>query len=433
VIRVIFLGDFQGFMDTKAELAPLTLVFGPNGAGKSSIGRALKLMKQSSSNEVTTPGFVFKGSEIEFGSSKDAIRGQLKSRDLPAELSLGLRLSLQDSSIPAYMYQEDPRSTRSKVSFQVALPNEQGTLSGAVSTDGKRFSADACFNLKADGVQDLTQELDEELLSAGKYMQIRGNLLHFTLPEDFPGSWDELFDTDSEILSWFYCSLNTAVKAFQEALAVTTFIEPLRPIPSKLQLVNYTKASGAEARELDRTTERQLANLMLRLTDERYELIVKNVPLPDLDVNVQAKFVVDSHTGAELGFDQVGTGISQVAPLVDDLVLGRGTTYIEQPELHLHPRMQSLLMTEYIEAVQRDPSRQFIIETHSETMLLRVQKRIREGSLDPELVSILFVNKAELDDGTKFNSIEKLNLDELGDFLDPLPVSFMDIRMQDLL
>ena len=433
MIKEIFLGDFQGFMDARAELAPLTLVFGPNGSGKSSIGRALKVMKQSSSKEVTAPGFVFKGSEIEFGSSKDAIRGQLKSRDLPVELSLGLRLSLQDSSSVGYIYQEDTRSTRSKVTFEAILPNGQGTLVGVVSSDGKAFSADSCINIGEAGFQFLTEELDSALFSAGKYMQIRGNLVHFTLPEGFPGSWDELFDPDTEILSWFHYSLDSAVCSFQEALASTTFIEPLRPIPSKLQIVNYTKASSEKASEVDRTMERELANLMLRLTDERYELMVKNVPLPELDAKVQAKFVVDSHTGAELGFDQVGTGISQVAPLVDDLVLGHGTTYIEQPELHLHPRMQSLLMTEYIEAVQRDPSRQFIIETHSETMLLKVQKRIREGSLDPKQVSILFVNKAELDDGTKFNSIEKLNLDELGDFLDPLPISFMDIRMQDLL
>lgn len=434
MIEKIHLGDFQGFRNAVAELAPLTLLFGPNGSGKSSIGRALKLMKQSSSEALGTHGYVFKGAQIEFGSPKDAIRGQLKSRNLPSDLSLGLTLSAEGFSSVGYAYQEDLRSTRQRVSFSAAKSNGEGHFFGSLSSDGKKHSADNCtFLSEQAGLRELTEELESSLKSAGKHLQIRGNLVHFDTPDDYPDLWNDIFDPEDEWSNQIFSSLHSAASAFKEALDSTTFIEPLRPIPAKLELVYDTKEPGNADREIDMTQERQLATLMLRLTDERYELKMKFIQLPELDAMVQARFVVDSHTGAELGFDQVGTGISQVAPLVDDLVLGHGVTYIEQPELHLHPKMQGKLMDEYIDVVQRDASRQFIIETHSETMLLRVQKRIREGSLDPKLVSILFVNKAELDDGTKFNAVEKLDLDEIGDFLDPLPISFMDIRMQDLL
>jgi hypothetical protein len=66
-------------------------------------------------------------------------------------------------------------------------------------------------------------------------------------------------------------------------------------------------------------------------------------------------------------------------------------------------------------------------------MLLRAQKRVREGKLAADKLKVLYVDAAQLDDGYSFNSIQELKLDNAGDFLDPLPLSFMDIRMQDLL
>ena len=61
------------------------------------------------------------------------------------------------------------------------------------------------------------------------------------------------------------------------------------------------------------------------------------------------------------------------------------------------------------------------METHSETLMLRLQKRIREGLIAAKDVAVLYVNPT--DDGAK---IERLRLDDDGEFLDEWPEGFFE-------
>ena len=63
---------------------------------------------------------------------------------------------------------------------------------------------------------------------------------------------------------------------------------------------------------------------------------------------------------------------------------------------------------------------QWILETHSETLVLRLQRRIREGVLSPKDVSILYVDPR----GDQGAVIEELRLDEEGEFIDVWPDGF---------
>src|SRR5690606_16292388 len=83
-----------------------------------------------------------------------------------------------------------------------------------------------------------------------------------------------------------------------------------------------------------------------------------------------------------LSVNQLGTGISQVLPIVvaansDDL----GLVSVEQPELHIHPRFQVELADVFLEAMRKHS---FLIETHSEHLILRLLKRVRQTT-DEEL------------------------------------------------
>jgi predicted ATPase len=104
------------------------------------------------------------------------------------------------------------------------------------------------------------------------------------------------------------------------------------------------------------------------------------------------------------------------------------TILIEQPELHLHPSMQANLADLFIDAISTKSKLQIIAETHSESLLLRVQKRIREGRLDPSDVQVLFVDK-----GKTGNQVTEVKLDADDDFSLTLPLSFSQLRLQDLL
>ena len=64
---------------------------------------------------------------------------------------------------------------------------------------------------------------------------------------------------------------------------------------------------------------------------------------------------------------------------------------LEQPEIHLHPRVQSGLADVLLNVVKARKL-QLIIESHSEHLLRRVQRRIAEGELHPEDTALYFCN-----------------------------------------
>ncbi|MEO3922744.1 DUF3696 domain-containing protein [Micromonosporaceae bacterium B7E4] len=95
-----------------------------------------------------------------------------------------------------------------------------------------------------------------------------------------------------------------------------------------------------------------------------------------------------------------GTGVAQALPIFVQRALDVVSPpdrpvleIIEQPELHLHPAAHADLAELYLAAVKETPVR-FLIETHSETFLLRLRRHIAEG-LDPDTVAIYFVEQAD--------------------------------------
>jgi predicted ATPase len=102
---------------------------------------------------------------------------------------------------------------------------------------------------------------------------------------------------------------------------------------------------------------------------------------------------------------------------------------IEQPELHLHPRIQGDLADLFIETALKGPQQNtYILETHSEHIIRRLMRRVREGVISESDVSILYVDRS--DDGS---IISHLRLDSEGDFLDEWPNGFFEEGFNDTL
>jgi hypothetical protein len=116
---------------------------------------------------------------------------------------------------------------------------------------------------------------------------------------------------------------------------------------------------------------------------------------------------------AAVNLTDVGAGLSQVLPVVTQRLFEQVTgkrgslEIIEQPELHLHPRAHGSLADLYITAVEV-PGTRFLIETHSENFLLRVRRRIAEGTLAAEKVRIYWVDDNH-GEGSRITPIEVLS------------------------
>jgi hypothetical protein len=119
----------------------------------------------------------------------------------------------------------------------------------------------------------------------------------------------------------------------------------------------------------------------------------------------------------EVNLADVGTGLSQVLPLIVqrqfESVTGtrEDLEIVEQPELHLHPGAHGDLADLYIEAAKQAGTR-FLIETHSENFILRIRRRVAEGKLDAERVRLYWVDD-EPRPGSHVKTIEILRTGEV--------------------
>ncbi len=174
---------------------------------------------------------------------------------------------------------------------------------------------------------------------------------------------------------------------------------------------------------------RNQANEWLNRLDIGYELNARSVGAPGSDLFELRLRDTRRKNRVEVSLTDVGFGISQILPLIVQSVAATNQTItIEQPEVHIHPKLQADLGDLLIESIKKPRQNQFLIETHSEHLALRLQRRIREKQLSPKDVSILYVSRSE--NGSK---VIRLRLDEEGRFIDGFPGGFFPERLRELM
>jgi len=155
--------------------------------------------------------------------------------------------------------------------------------------------------------------------------------------------------------------------------------------------------------------------------DASAEVLAKAVESSDIE-RIRELVLVDQRTSTVVTHRDVGIGISQVLPV---LVMAYGSQgkllAMEQPEIHLHPALQAELADVFIEAALGPRQNSFILETHSEHLILRLMRRIREGKVKSDDIGVVFVEP--LARGSRFL---ELRIDEEGDFIDEWPGGFFE-------
>ncbi len=184
-------------------------------------------------------------------------------------------------------------------------------------------------------------------------------------------------------------------------------------------------------------------NIQLRTKSLQFPLsqsLTSYVDDREYDISVQLSLHSEKFD-QEVYPNDVGVGISQLIPVLI-AILKEPKLFIEQPELHLHPALQLVIADLIISRINKFRSGEraydFVItETHSEHIVLRLLRRIRECSEDKiknkelrissDEVSVYYVMATNK--GTVF---KKIRVSDDGDFIDRWPSGFFNERDEEL-
>ena len=495
MITAIELTNFKGVGERqRIELAPLTLMFGANSAGKSTVLQAmLYLLELLDHGKPDVNRTEFGGNLVDLGGFERLVH----RHDLQRELGIKVEFECQASLLPEsysddeFLSDVDDGLRKLWVYIGVshiawptgASPCVASLAIGDGSTDHSIawVSEDAKINAE-DGAPLTSRQIvtifhahpllaampidlrsvflgDVELASDSSCQGYFSGSEFGVVPRldrplniDFVGSTDDEDSTrlaTSMVEMLILGPLRQLVRELRDML----YIGPLRAIPPRGYLSDRMPRASRwpdglaawDALLSDRTSLVNATNHWLKRLGANCAVVIQQ--LYDRDASAEAitlelgnavvrRLLLDMGGNSHALPCEVGAGISQVVPVVvASLEPGRRRfVMIEQPELHVHPALQVGLGALFIEA-SRD--RQLLIETHSEHVILRLLRRIRETgeqalpsgapAFTPGHLSVLYVENTPA--GTVFR---RLRVDEEGEFIDRWPKGFFAERAEEL-
>ncbi|MFI5387691.1 MAG: AAA family ATPase [Fimbriimonadales bacterium] len=233
-------------------------------------------------------------------------------------------------------------------------------------------------------------------------------------------------------------TLNDISNQLAARLHKVLHLGPLRSAPSRYYVAHEWGSTvlGTRGENSAATLMQHEATLVpaINLWFERFDIpYALSLSRYDLDLSgaLVSLTLTDKGNGVSVGFADVGFGIAQVLPvLLSGLLSDNSILCVEEPEAHLHPGLQAhlgdfLIATACLSRGGGDDApagNQWIVETHSEALVRRLQRRIREGAIQPHDVSVLYVRP----EGEKGSLIRQLKLDAEGRFETSGPDGFFE-------
>jgi len=434
---------------TDYELKPLTILSGVNSSGKSSFIQLLLLLKQtleldSTKNPLFLDGELYQVAAFKDILSEKKIKNKLKialefSKKEDLALDTGKRITLFDPyktfTIKVEVIFDFKKAQVIITDFAVIyiLPTgdkkEQFVRFKTIPGKKDKYSIEANNSLFGDELWGQTPQITDI-----GYSSIFPSYYEITEIEVGAGIRKGQKSIKERSATKYFPKI-TGIKALlNQKFQSISYIGPLRELPKDL----YPKRSSKRhvgnqgeftAQVLENFAAEQIAFLKPLLSDDqiRYEesetTLLKAVKIWMCDIfkigyDIYAKSQGDAYTiflknegGTVTTIKHVGFGISQVLPIVVEglLLPAAGTLILEQPEIHLHPKVQSLLFDFLYSLVKQ--GKNIIIETHSDHFITRMRRRIAESS-DRDLLDAVNLTFIEVHEGEIY--FEEIELDEMG-------------------
>ena len=440
--------NFKAWRDTgPMTLAPLTVIFGANSSGKSSLGHWLLALKQTVLHSDRKRS-LYLGDEyapVDLGVYKDCVYGHNLQQDLAFTLGWSMPQPLKVSNalnrketyqgkqleLSATLHSDDALQPKTReFSYRLKDGDERETLFVRHGYDE---------NIKGHTVESRPLGL----------VKRRGRNWGAESPEKFYRFSDRTLSRfeNADFLAEF--ALET-----ERVLEHVYYLGPLRNHPRRIyswsgDMPRDVGAQGeyaiqallaASERTLNRRKGQKVKSFKAFIADWLKDLGVIDTfsVQPIADGRKEYEVLIRTHPDLpEVKLTDVGFGMSQILPVLVQAFYApaNSVVWMEQPEIHLHPSVQANLADMFISAVQstdgsgsKDAARnvQFIIESHSEHFLNRLQRRVAEEKISHLDVAIYFVSRDR-----QGAHLAPLRLNEFGE-IENWPDNFFGDEMGDV-
>ena len=397
------------YEECSIEVRPLTILAGANSSGKSSIMQPLLLLKQTLEATYDPGALLLNGPNVKF-TSVDQLLSKVSGKNDTDSFTIKIEIDDEDEFLIS-TFAKQPKQGIQVINSTYHLYNNTFYEDIPISLGMNHQEVAKILPVFMEWEEDEFPEWGWEVSMVRGFLELAKN----------DGSFSFVYSKFSSL--------------FQGHIRQLIHVPGLRGNAER----NYnTTAVGSE---FPGTFENYVASIINHWQNRennriiQLETYLKKVGLTNKidaqkinDVQIELRVGRLPHsTEAEdmVSLADVGFGVSQTLPVLVALLVAEPgqLVYLEQPEIHLHPRAQASLAEILADAANRGV--RVVVETHSELLLLAIQSLVAEGKILPELVKLNWFIRGE-DGITKVSSAD---LDEAGAFGD-WPEDFGDVSLK---
>jgi predicted ATPase len=409
-ITGITVSGFKSLRDeSHIDVRPLTILAGANSSGKSSIMQPLLLMKQTLEAPYDPGALLLNGPNVKFTAAEQFL---WKANRVFANFKVNLETESEYGFINTFEKQSQKPQIQ-LIETVIYHPDYRRALRADMTQEEIEHISPKGF--KEAWGQELTGDL---------YWQVRRKRCFLGL--------DLVTDLDP-----LAPGMGIITDLDDRYLIRLIHVAGLRPNPERsypYSATNHYSYPGTFESYVasiindwqQSSEDKRLLELSNNLTKLGLTSQISTKPINETQIELRVGRTLSNNGEDLVNVADVGFGISQVLPVLVALLVADPSyqlVYIEQPELHLHPRAQVALAQVLADAANRGV--RVVAETHSSLLLLGIQTLIAEGKLTPDKVMLHWFTRGD-DGATTINSVEPDENGAYGNW----PVDFDDVELE---
>ena len=427
MLKSISLENYKCFKNkTDIDIAPLTVLCGVNSSGKSSILKSLLMLKQSYEDNNASNNLIFNGKYVDNGSFNEILSYNSSNKYFHISNSFdiaGKGISKDSTNFKdLYRLYYNKKIKLFKIINSIDVIESTGFVNAnkiakydisiiIIQNNGTSISSHISmvstgqntYNISCKQIPDTSGNLDD--------FEIRTCTCHFSGMVLNSIYKEKMNDQQKLFIPAIVSIFNIIYSQYMQI----RYIAPLRESPKRRYITDKSVSSvgvfGENAAILLKNkfckkwdgitapvSENNVNNLLYGFNSYKFHDIFKSwlryFELGNIWLDKSQQEIIKIKINNSNVID-VGFGVSQVLPiLVEGIYMPpEQTLLLEQPEIHLHPKMQMKIADFLLSLAMQN--KQIIVETHSDHFINRLVRRCMEDRKFHEKVQIFFIDKDE--------------------------------------